>query len=141
MAECSFSGDIRDAKDSKLMRKGIPSSAARKHNRKRPKSSIEKLVAAWLEADGISFRTEVRIGKCHVDILVGKKVIELNGCYWHCCHRCYPKKTRAQQLKRFRDISRYQYLGRRGYKILVLWECDILSQPDQTRKQLNAFVV
>lgn len=122
------------------MRKGIPRSAARKHNRKRPKSSIEKLVAAWLEADGIPYRTEVKVGKCHIDIVVGKKgAVELNGCFWHCCHQCYPKKTREQQMKRFRDIHRYQFLGRKGYKLLVLWEHDILNHPDETREALRNY--
>jgi G:T-mismatch repair DNA endonuclease (very short patch repair protein) len=122
------------------MRKGIPRSAVRKHNRKRPKSSIEKLVAAWLEADGIPFRTEVKVGKCHVDIVIGKKgAVELNGCYWHCCHRCYPVKTQEQKLKRFRDIHRYQFLGHRGFKLVVLWECDILNKPDETREKLRGF--
>lgn len=123
-----------------MRRKGIPRSAVRKHNRKRPKSSIEKLIAAWLETDGIPFRTEVKVGKCHVDVVVGKKgAIELNGCYWHCCHRCFPKKTKKQQLKRFQDIHRYQFLGRRGYSLLVLWECDILNRPDETREKLRTY--
>lgn len=122
------------------MRKGIPRSAARKHNRKRPKSSIEKLAGAWLESDGIPYRAEARIGRCHVDLLIGKRgVVELNGCYWHCCHRCYPKKTKKQQMKRHQDIHRYQYLGRKGFKVLVLWECDILNKPDETREQLRHF--
>jgi G:T-mismatch repair DNA endonuclease (very short patch repair protein) len=122
------------------MRKGIPRSAARKHNRKRPKSSIEKLVAAWLVADNIPFRTEVKVGKCHVDIVIGKKgAVELNGCYWHCCHLCYPNKTKKQQLKRFQDIHRYQFLGYRGFKLLVLWECSILNHPDETRQQLKDY--
>jgi DNA mismatch endonuclease (patch repair protein) len=122
------------------MRKGIPRSAARKHNRKRPKSSIEKLVAAWLDADVFPYRTEVRVGKCHIDIVISKRgAVELNGCYWHCCHRCYPKKTKKQQMKRFRDIRRYQFLSRKGYKILVLWECDILNHPDETRDKLRVY--
>jgi G:T-mismatch repair DNA endonuclease (very short patch repair protein) len=122
------------------MRKGIPRSAVRKHNRKRPKSSIEKLVAAWLEADGIPFKTEVKVGRCHIDIVVGKKgAIELNGCYWHSCHLCYPVRTKKQQMKRFKDIHRYQFLGRKGYRLLVLWECFILGQPDEARKKLRKF--
>lgn len=123
-----------------VRRKGIPRSAVRKHNRKRPMSSIEKLVGAWLEADGIAFKREVKAGKCHIDIVVGKKgAVEINGCYWHCCHRCYPVKTKDQQLKRHKDIHRYQFLARKGFKLLVLWECDILNRPDVTREALRAY--
>ena len=121
-------------------RKGLPSSVVRKHNRKRFKSSIEKLVAAWLEADGIPFRCEVKAGRCHIDIVIGKHgAVELNGCYWHCCFRCYPSLNKKQQLKRHKDIHRSIFLGHRGYKVLVLWECFILNRPDETREQLRKF--
>jgi G:T-mismatch repair DNA endonuclease (very short patch repair protein) len=43
-------------------------------------------------------------------------------------------------MKRFQDIHRYQYLGRKGYKLLVLWECDILGHPDETREVLRKYV-
>jgi len=123
-----------------VMKKGIPRSAARKHNRKRPKSSIEKLVGAWLESDHIPYRTEVKVGKCHVDIVVGRHgAIELNGCYWHSCHLCYPARTKKQQMKRFKDIRRYQFLIRKGYKLLVVWECFILGSPDAARAQIKEF--
>jgi G:T-mismatch repair DNA endonuclease (very short patch repair protein) len=124
-----------------VRRKGIPRSAVRKHNRKRFKSSIEKLVAAWLEADGIPFRTEVKAGRCHIDIVIGKLgAVELNGCYWHACHKCYPLKTREQQMKRHRDLHRMLFLGhKRGYKFLVLWECEILNTPDEARQRLRDY--
>lgn len=122
------------------MRKGIPSSVIRKHNKKRFKSSIEKLIAAWLTADEIPFRTEVRAGRCHIDVVVGKHgAIEINGCYWHGCHKCYPTMSRAMQMKRHRDIHRMIFLGRLGYKLLTLWECDILNYPDETREKLRAY--
>lgn len=124
------------------MNRGLPSSIVKKHNRKRPKSSIEKLVGAWLEADGIPYKAEAKIGKCHVDVLLNKRfIVELNGCYWHGCHRCFPKKSNKQRLKRFKDIRRYQYLGRKGYRVLVLWECDILGKPDESRQKLIQYYV
>jgi len=124
------------------MRKGVPSRAARKHNRKRHKSSIEKLVAAWLDTDGIPYRTEVKVGKCHVDVVIGKKgAIELNGCWWH-KHTClsYPGGMSAKdKVIRLKDQRRYNYLIRKGYKLLVLWECFILGRPDEAREQLKEF--
>lgn len=119
------------------MHKGLPRSILRKHNKKRPKSTIERLVAAWLTTDGIPFRTEVKCGKCHIDVVVGKMAIEINGCYWHGCPRCFPSMSRKMQMKRFRDIKRYQFLGRKGYKIHIIWECDILGKPDETREILR----
>lgn len=122
------------------MRKGIPRSAARKRNRKRPKSSIEKLVAAWLVADLIPFKTEVKAGRCHIDIVIGKRgAVELNGCYWHACFTCNPVLNKKQKLKRFQDIHRYKFLGRRGFKLLVLWEHEILNSPDAAREKLKQY--
>lgn len=122
------------------MHKGLPSSVIRKHNRKRFKTSIEKLVAAWLESDGIPFRCEVKAGRCHIDIVIGKTgAVEINGCYWHACHKCYPSLSKAKQLKRHRDIHRMIFLGRRGYKVLTIWECDILNHPDETREVLRNY--
>jgi len=116
-------------------------SAVRKHNRKRFKTSIEKLVAAWLEADMVPYRCEVKSGRCHIDIVIGKAgAIEINGCYWHACHRCYPSMSREKQMKRHRDIHRNLFLGKKGFKLLVLWECDILNRPDETRQQLRDYV-
>ena len=124
------------------MRKGISRSRIRKHNKKRRKSSIEILVASWLELDGISFKAEGRVGRCHVDIVLGKKkAIELNGCYWH-CHTCrdYPNgMTNKDKAVRLKDQRRYNYLIRKGYDLLVLWECFILGQPDKAREQLREF--
>jgi len=123
-----------------MAHKGLRRSAIRKHNRKRGKSSIEKLVAAWLIADGIPFRTEVKAGRCHIDIVIGKNgAVELNGCYWHSCLKCFPSLSKEARLKRFRDIHRYVFLGKRGYKLLVLWEHEILSDPDATRERLKEY--
>lgn len=125
-----------------MPRKGLPRIAVRRHNKKRAPSSIEKLVAAWLEIDGIPFKKEVKAGKCHIDIVIrsltGQKIaIELNGCYWHGCVKCYPYMKHDMQMKRFRDIRRYQFLRRKNYKVVVLWECDILGQPDLIRSQVR----
>lgn len=123
-----------------MRRKGLPASAVRKHNRKRPKTSIEKLVAAWLKADKFPFRCEVKCGRCHIDIVIGKiGALEINGCYWHACTKCFPSISREQQMKRHRDIHRMLFLGRRGYKLLTLWECEILNKPDVAREKLRAY--
>jgi G:T-mismatch repair DNA endonuclease (very short patch repair protein) len=122
------------------MRKGLPSSVIRKHNRKRFKTSIEKLVAAWLRADGILYRCEVKAGKCHIDIVIGDNgAVEINGCYWHACTKCFPSISRKQQMKRHRDIHRMLFLGRRGYKLLTLWEHEILNKPDVAREKLRTY--
>lgn len=119
-------------------KKGVSRIAIRKHNKKRLPSSLERLVYAWLTEDNIPYRREVKVGRCHVDIVLGKKLaIELAGCYWHFCHICFPNTTKKMQMKRFRDIKRYNFLRKRGFTVVVLWEHELLDTPDKMREQIR----
>jgi G:T-mismatch repair DNA endonuclease (very short patch repair protein) len=48
-----------------------------------------------------------------------KKVIEVNGCYWHGCKKCYPggsKHTKDDSKKRIAKYKEY------GYDCTIVWE-------------------
>ena len=118
-------------------RKGVSRIAIRKHNKKRPTSSLELLVYSWLLADGIPFRKEVKVGRCHIDIVLGKKLaLEICGCWWHFCNICYPNPTKKMQMKRFRDIRRYNFIRKKGYDLYPFWEHELLNNSDQMREQI-----
>jgi DNA mismatch endonuclease (patch repair protein) len=61
-----------------------------------------------------------------------KKVIFINGCYWH-RHNCKKGRSMPATRKRFwqskfkktieRDRKNIKILKRLGWKILVVWEC------------------
>ncbi len=72
-------------------------------------------------------------------VFVGKKVvIFVHGCYWHRhdCGRAFLPKTNSDfwQSKFLRNIQRdeenYLLLASMGWKVLILWECEIRKNVD-----------
>ena len=76
-------------------------------------TSIERAVWEILDALGVGYETQKRIGPYFVDIYVPSKnlVIECDGEWWHSC---------PEQIKR--DRVRDAYLKKRGYQVLRLPE-------------------
>lgn len=67
-----------------------------------------------------------------------KKVIFVHGCFWH-MHKCRYGKVIPQTRKKFwqtkrqanvaRDRKNIKELKTLGWKVLVLWECQIRNTP------------
>lgn len=64
----------------------------------------------------------------------GRKIaIFVNGCFWHRCPHCnlpLPKSNTEFWLKKFkrnkeRDAKKIHDLEEDGWKVIVLWECEI----------------
>jgi G:T-mismatch repair DNA endonuclease (very short patch repair protein) len=51
-----------------------------------------------------------------------KQIIEVFGCFWHCCKKCGHKNRNNQRQK---DISRINKFKDLGYSVLIIWEHDI----------------
>ena len=118
--------------------KKIPKRAIRKANRRRPPSSLEKKVQDWLTEDGIYFKREFPVGQCHVDIfLPPETLVELNGCHWHGCTKCNEKLSHAQLTAREKDARRYAFLESEGFKLVVIWECEVEHFPRKVRRRLR----
>lgn len=120
--------------------KRIPWKIIRKHNRKRPASSLEKKVHSWLDEDEIIYTKEKSIGKhMHVDLFFEPKIcIELNGCHWHGCQICNKELTKDQQTAQKKDSRRYFRIRKLGFDVVVFWECEVNSYPDRVREQLRS---
>lgn len=67
-------------------------------------------------------------------VFMGKKVaIFVNGCFWHRCPHCklpIPKTHRNFWISKFnankvRDLKKGCKLKRQGWKVIVIWECQI----------------
>lgn len=94
-------------------------------------TSIEIFVAEFLRQVGIEFIHPYKVGKffeADFYIPVTNTILEVNGCYWHCCEKCgfnegIPDKSAEQ--KRLSDKRRYGYFAKQGYKVSVIWEHDI----------------
>lgn len=117
----------------------IPWKIIRKHNRKRPASSLERTVYSWLDDDNIPFTKEKSIGRyMHVDIFLQPNIcVELNGCHWHGCRICNKKLTKDQETAQTKDAKRYFTIRKMGFDVIIFWECEVNNFPKRVREQIR----
>lgn len=74
-----------------------------------------------------------------------ERVIFVHGCFWHRHRRCSrtttPKRNRQFWLEKFadneaRDRRVTRTLRRQGFKVVVIWECQIEQQPGAVARRL-----
>jgi len=89
-------------------------------------SSIEDAYAEQLDAQGVIYERQKRIGWYKVDfyVPVENRIIEVNGCYWHGCEQCERIRDDYEE-KRKADNKRYEYLRHKGYTVDVVWEHEL----------------
>ena len=98
----------------------------------------EMLVRSALHRMGFRFRLHVQSLPGRPDIVLPrwKAVILVNGCFWHrhrnCCFAYNPKSRVYFWQSKFeatikRDRSKIKQLRRAGWKVLVIWECDLAN--------------
>lgn len=91
---------------------------------------------AALFALGIRFRKNVKglPGRPDIANKTRKWAIFVHGCFWHSHHGCrlasQPKTNSAYWLPKLkrtkeRDLAHRKALKRLGYRVYVLWECDL----------------
>lgn len=96
----------------------------------------EILVRKWLHAAGYRFRLHVKElpGKPDIVLHKYKTVIFVNGCFWHqhqgCPHAKLPGTHREfweDKLRKnvARDERNYQELRDLGWKVRIIWECEV----------------
>ena len=98
----------------------------------------EEIVRKFLFSKGLRYRKNDKRYPGHPDIVLPKykTVIFVNGCFWHMHNNCskfgmpksrpeywVPKLTRNKQ----RDEENYRKLTELGWRVLVIWECEINS--------------
>lgn len=100
------------------------------------KTKPEDLVAKYLFSQGFKYRRNVKSLPGSPDIVLKKyrTVIFVNGCFWHAHEGCkrfvLPDTNRefwqAKLLRnRERDSENYKLLTNLGWKIFIIWECDL----------------
>jgi len=77
-----------------------------------------------------------------------KKVIFINGCFWH-RHTCKKGRSMPATRKKFwqqkfkrtieRDKQNFKTLKKLGWKILVIWECQI-KKPEKIINRIKNFL-
>lgn len=129
------------------------SSVRRSENMRRIKSKgmkPELAVRQIVYAMGYRYRLHSRDlpGKPDLVFRSRKKVIEVRGCFWHQHRSCrdahVPKSRTAYWLPKLarnseRDIANCRRLRALGWRVLVVWECDV-NDPRTLSAKLRKFL-
>lgn len=111
----------------------------------------EKVVRSILHRLGLRFRLHQKTLPGTPDIVLRRHatVVLVHGCFWHGhdCPRGKLPETRREfwipklQRNRERDLDNERRLLEQGWRVLIVWECE-LRKPDQLRGRLaKAFSV
>ena len=95
----------------------------------------EMIVRQWLWQNGYRYRLHRKDlpGKPDIVFAGRKKVIFINGCFWH-KHNCkyfkWPKSNTEFWRQKIeanvrRDVDNYISLNATGWDYMVVWECEI----------------
>ena len=98
----------------------------------------EDLVAKYLFAQGYRYRRNVKSLPGTPDIVLKKyrTVIFINGCFWHmhegCKYFVWPENNAEFWKEKLlankqRDEEKIKQLTSNGWKVLVIWECQLKS--------------
>lgn len=107
----------------------------------------EETVRKYLFSQGFRYRKNDKKLPGTPDIVLPKykTVIFVNGCFWHghegCKYFVWPKNNAEFWHKKIRDNilrdqRKVQALDLLGWKVIVVWECKIKSDKENTLKNL-----
>jgi DNA mismatch endonuclease (patch repair protein) len=113
-------------------------------------TSPERLVRSLIHKMGYRFRLNVKDlpGKPDIVLKKHKKVIFVHGCFWHqhegCPHAARPssnteywnKKLDRNMIRDRENVQKLEYLG---WKVLVVWECEIKDR-EKLVERLKGFL-
>lgn len=108
-------------------------------------SALEKRIFELIENSEVS--RQVFIGPYCYDIgsRKSRKLIEINGTYWHADPRIYKDEDILFGSKKAleiwaRDAEKISYVKDLGYQVHVVWELDFCKNPNQTIELINKFL-
>lgn len=104
----------------------------------------ERIVRSYLHRAGLRFRLHVRSLPGRPDIVLRRHrtVVEVRGCFWHRHHGCRYATTPSSNMdfwtKKFeenvsRDRRNEQALRTLGWRVLVIWECQVANHQRLSR--------
>ena len=116
--------------------------ATRSYNMSRIRNKDTKpeiLVRKFLFANGFRYRLNYKKlpGKPDIVLAKYKTVIFVNGCFWHGHENCKYFKLPATRTEWWKekiegnvknDIKKQALLTEAGYKVMVVWECEIKNK-------------
>lgn len=109
----------------------------------------EVIVRSLLHRMGYRFRICVKDlpGKPDIVLPKYKTVIFVHGCFWHRhegCKRCTtPSSNKKYWLEKFqknkaRDLRVVNELEEKGWRVIVIWECEIKGSAKEVRKMIES---
>lgn len=112
----------------------------------KPEMAVRRLV------HGMGFRYRLHSGKLpgRPDLVFAglKSVIFVHGCFWHRhpgCARCRMPKSRLEywepklEENRNRDLRNQRKLRKEGWRVMVIWECQ-LADPDRVKRRILRYL-
>ena len=115
-------------------------------------TSIELKVRKYLFSLGYRYRVNYKELPGKPDIVFTKKKIAIfiHGCYWHGhnCNSRYAHISKSNtnywntkiQRNQERDKRNIEQLEKDGWKVIVLWECEIKDNFEEKSKYIKLFI-
>lgn len=110
-------------------------------------TKAEVMVRKWLFAHGFRFRKNDKRypGKPDIVLPKYKTIIFIHGCFWHShegCKRSNMPKSNTEywsaklEKNKKRDQEHIQKLKEEGWKVIVLWECELKKDAEKRLQHL-----
>ena len=128
----------------------VHSKAVRSYNMSHIKgkgTKPEETVRKYLFSQGFRYRKNVESlpGKPDIVLSKYKTVIFVNGCFWHhhdCQYFVWPKNNAEFWKNKIdrnveRDVENMAKLRMTGWKIIVVWECELKKNKEYTLQGLS----
>lgn len=110
-------------------------------------TEIEIIVRKWLFSNGVRYRKNVKNLPGQPDIVINKikLIIFVNGCFWHGHINCkishIPKSSEDYWSNKIlatknRDNENIRKLELLGWKVIIIWECELKNDSEKTLRTL-----
>ncbi len=106
-------------------------------------SKPEEIVRKYLFSRGFRYRKNIRTLPGCPDIVLPKykTVVFVNGCFWHkhdCPRFVWPSSNQEYWIPKIqrnieRDTANIQELRKLGWKVIVIWECELKKSVREKR--------
>ncbi len=118
---------------------------------RRSDTAPELVVRKILHGLGYRYRLHQKALPGTPDIVLPrhKKIVFVHGCFWHGHEQCkrakVPSKNAASwrvkiEGNKTRDTKNIAALNSLGWKVLIVWECEVMSDPSHVKKRLSEFL-
>ncbi len=110
----------------------------------------EMLVRRYLHSNGFRYKLHDKSlpGKPDIVLPKYKTIIEVQGCYWHghknCKYFVLPKTNAEFWRDKIsgniqRDIENHRKIVELGWKLIIIWECELKSNTIEHKLNINLF--